>query len=158
MLEKVKDLRDHRGSGKTEVVGDPEDLPNHEGELNNDDEAGQKTNLDDVTPGQPKTNGVAEKAAQDVTTQTRKYKIALETRLGKPIHARSVIFKWLVRHSADTIGRCSVGHDGKVPLQRLLHKLPKTMDVEFGEQVWAKTPEYRNHRKRSLQERSVACT
>ena len=43
-------------------------------------------------------------------------------------------------------------------LQRLLHKIPKPIDIEFGEQVWAKTPEYRNHRKRSLQERSVAGT
>ena len=129
MLEKVKDLRDHRGSGKTEVVGDAEALPNREEGTNNADEAGQKTNLDDATPGQPKTNGVAEKAAQDVTTQTRKYKIALEIRLGKPIHARSVICKWLVRHSAHTISRCSVGRDGKVPLQRLLHKLPKPVDI-----------------------------
>ena len=76
-----------------------------------EDEAGQKTQVDEATPGQPQTNGVAEKAVQDVTTQTRKYKIALETRLGKPIRARSVIFKWLVRHVADTISRCSVGHD-----------------------------------------------
>ena len=79
-------------------------------------------------------------AVQEVTTQTRKSKIALETRLGKPIYARSVVFKWLVRHAADIISRESVGHDGKVPLQRLTHKMPKQMDIEFGEQVWAKTP------------------
>ena len=143
----MKDLRDHRGSGKTEVSGPPKE-----------GEAGQVTQMDDATAGQPQTNGVAEKAVQDVTTQVRKCKIALETRLSKPIHARSVVFKWLVRHAADIIDRESVGHDGKVPLQRLTHKLPKPIDIEFGEQVWAKTPSYKNHRKCSLQERSTPGT
>ena len=56
LLGRVKDLRDHRGSGATHV--------------------------EDAVEGQPQTNGVAEKGVQDVTTQCRKYKIALETRLG----------------------------------------------------------------------------
>ena len=111
-----------------------------------------------MVEGQPQTNGVAEKAVQDVTTQVRKYKIALETRLGRPIRARSVIFKWLVRHSADTINRHTSGHDGKVPYQRRDHKLPKPIDIEFGEQVWAKVPTYINKRKRSLQDRAVLGT
>ena len=123
-------MRDHRGSGGTEI--EEVNVDNTKGD---EDEAGQKTQIDEATPGQPQTNGVAEKAVQDVTTQTRKYKIALETRLGKPIRARSVIFKWLVRHAADTISRCSVGHDGKVPLQRLTNRMPKPVDIEFGEQV-----------------------
>ena len=99
LLEKVKQRRDALKAGKTHV--------------------------DPAVRGQPQTNGVAEKGVQDLTTQCRKYKIALETRLGKPIPARSVIFKWLVRHSADTICRGSVGHDGKVPLQRPTSKIPK---------------------------------
>ena len=106
--------------------------------------------IDPAIPGQPQTNRVAEKAAQDVTTQVRKYKIALETRLGKPILARSVVFKWIVRHAADTINRHTVGHDGRVPLQRLMNRLPKPIDIEFGEQIWAKVPTYLNKRKRSL--------
>ena len=112
LLEKVKDLRDHRGSRDFEVVGDAEALLNrHDGE-NDEDEAGQNK-CGRRHPGEPKTNGVAEKVVQDVTTQTRKYKVALETRLGKPIHARFIIFKRFVRHVADTIGRCSVGHTEK---------------------------------------------
>ena len=79
LLGRVKDLRDHRGHGVTHV--------------------------DDAIEGQPQTNGVAEKGVQDVTTQCRKYKIALETRSKEHVHARSVIFKWIVRHSADTINR-----------------------------------------------------
>ena len=114
--------------------------------------------LDPATPGQPQTNGVAEKAVQDITTQVRKYKIALETRLGIPIPARSVIFKWLVRHAADTINRSLTGHDGKVPLQRLLNKMPQPIDIEFGEKVFAKVPNYLDKRKRSLQERAVEGT
>ena len=68
------------------------------------------------------------------------------------------MFKWLVRHSADIIDRELVGRDGKVPLQRLNNRSPKPIDVEFGEQICAKTPTYKNHRKCSLQERSVAGT
>ena len=90
-----------------------------------------KSLLDPATPGQPQTNGVAENAVQDITTQVRKYKIALETRLGIPIPARSVIFKWLVRHAADTINRSLTGHDGKVPLQRLLNKMPQPLTLSL---------------------------
>ena len=66
LLGRVKDLRDHRGSGATQV--------------------------EDAAEGQPQTNGVAEKGVQDVTAQCRKYKIALETWLGVHIPARSDIF------------------------------------------------------------------
>ena len=72
--------------------------------------------------------------------------------------ARSVVSKWIVQHAADTINRHTVGHDGRVPYQRLMNRLPKGIDIEFGEQVWAKTPEYLNKRKRSLQEKSVLGT
>ena len=88
-----------------------------------------KVHIDPAIPGQPQTNGVAEKAVQDVTTQVRKYKVALETRLGKPILARSVVFKWIVRHVADTINRHTVGHDGRVPFQRLMNRVPKPIDT-----------------------------
>ena len=97
-------------------------------------------------------------AVQELTEQVRKYKIALETNLGKPIMARSVVFKWLVPHAADTISRHQGGHDGKVPYQRLMGKLPRPIEVGFGEQVWAKTPTYLNKRKRSLQERAIPGT
>ena len=50
LLGRVKDLRDHRGSGATHV--------------------------EDAVEGQPRTNCVAEKGVQDLTTQCRKYKIA----------------------------------------------------------------------------------
>ena len=62
-----------------------------------------KVHIDPAIPGQPQTNGVAETAVQDVTTQVRKYKVALGTRLGKPILARSVVFKRIVQHAVDTI-------------------------------------------------------
>ena len=78
-----------------------------------------KTHYDSSVPGQPQTNGVAEKAAQDLATQARKYKIALEGRLKQHVVARTTIFKWLVQHSADTLNAHCVGHDGKVPYQRL---------------------------------------
>ena len=111
LLERVKALRDLRNVGKTLI--------------------------EPAVPGQPQTNGVAEKAVQDLTTQVRKYKIAIETRLGQPVPARSIVFRWLVPHSADTINRScpSLAHDGKVPFQRLNNKMPKPIDVEFGEQV-----------------------
>ena len=108
-----------------------------------------KTIPDQCIEGQFQSNGAAEKAVQDVTTQVRKYKIALETKLGRLIRARSVIFKWIVEHAADTINRHTSGHDGKVPLQRSNHRLPKPVGIEFGEQVWAKVPTYVNKRTRS---------
>ena len=58
--------------------------------------------VDPAIEDQPQTNGAAEMAVQELTEQARKYKIALETRFGKPIMARSVVFKWLIEHAADT--------------------------------------------------------
>ena len=60
----VKGLRGYCGGGRTDDVGE---------------KAGQRTKPDDATAGQPQTNGVAEKVAEDVTTHARKYKIAFET-------------------------------------------------------------------------------
>ena len=115
---------------------------------------GRVTIFDPAIEGQPQNNGVAEKVVQDPTTQVRKYKIALETRLHQPIPARSIIFRWLVERAVDTINRAcvSLAHDGNVPLQRFHNRMPKPIDVEFGDKVWAKVPTYTNNRKRSLQE------
>ena len=132
VLEQIKEARDRKRAGRTIV--------------------------DPAIAGQPQTNRAAEMAAQELTEQLRKYKIALETNLGKQIFARSAVFKWLVPHAADTISRHQGGHDGKVPYQRLMAKPPKPIEAGVGEQVWAKTPTYLNRRKRSLQERAILGT
>ena len=113
--------------------------------------------VDPAIEGQVQTNGIAEKL-QDVTTQVREYNIAFETCLNQYIPARSVIFTGLVEHAADTINRHVSGHDSKVPLHRIKNRLPKAIDVEFGEQVLANVPTYFNKRRRSLQERAVPGT
>ena len=121
---------------------------------------GKVTMIDPAIEGRPQTNGVVEKAGRDLTTQVRKYKIALETRLRQPIPTRSIILRSLVQHAADTINRTcvSLSHHGKVPDPRLHNSTPKPIDVEFGEKAWAEVPTYVKSKKRSLEERSVSST
>ena len=57
---------------------------------------------------------------------------------GTVAHNGWAIIEWMTEHSATTINRAQVGHDGKTPFRRLLGKEAVQPLVEFGEQVLAK--------------------
>lgn len=89
-------------------------------------------------PYHPETHGIAEKAVQDVTTQLRKCKMALESRIKGRINVDAPIMEWMVEHAARILNCHLVGHDGRVPHNRAKSRNPFPTQVEFGEQVLAK--------------------
>jgi hypothetical protein len=67
----------------------------------------------------PQANGTIEKGVQDVNTQERKTKLALEARIGETIPADHPVMEWGLEHSAFTLCRCAVGQSGKAPWEKL---------------------------------------
>ena len=102
----------------------------------------------------PQSNGVAERAVQEVKGQLRKIKIALDRRIGKKVDPKSAIMQWMVPHASDVINKFLVGADGRTAYYRLRNKNFKQKVVEFGEIVKAK-PLRKATRKRSLRPRVV---
>ena len=86
----------------------------------------------------PQSNGLAEKAVQDVKAQLRVLKLGLEARIEQRIPTESHILEWMIPHSADAVNRFSVGKDGRTLHYRLYMRPFKTKVFEFGEQVLAK--------------------
>jgi hypothetical protein len=85
------------------------------------------------------SNGVAERAVQQVEDQLRVLKLALERRIDAKLPCAHPAMKWLVPHSADVITKYPKGHDGKTSFERLLGKPCREEVVEFGECVLYKT-------------------
>jgi len=71
----------------------------------------------------PQANGTIEKGVQDVNTQERKTKLALEARIGAAIPADHPVMEWGLEHSAFTLCRCAVGQ-----MARLLGKGSRAPD------------------------------
>ena len=64
------------------------------------------------------------------------HKIALEARLGSPIHVNDPIFPWIVEHARETINKYLVGGaDGKAPYERVHGKTWIGQASEFGSVV-----------------------
>ena len=98
----------------------------------------QKTLLEESPAYDPESNGVAEKAVDEVMGQLRALKIGMESRLRAKVNADWLVIQWMVLHACTTINRYQVGTDGCTPLRRLTGKENRQPAVEFGEQVLAK--------------------
>ena len=67
----------------------------------------------------PKSDGVAERPAQESKEQQRVTKIALQRRTKTKISPKAPILQWIVTHAMETINRSLVGADGRTPRYRL---------------------------------------
>ena len=82
------------------------------------------------------SNGVVEKAVQDVEGMVRTCIIALEARLKEKIQTDLPVMQWLIEHSADLIDRFRRGRtDGKTARERRKGKEENPWMAEFGESV-----------------------
>ena len=92
----------------------------------------------------PQSNGVAEKAVQDVMAQAHTLRLALEQRLQGRLEVSSPVIKWLVEHSAWMISHYRMGRDGRTAAQRINGRTPTQELYEFGEVVMAKPTRAKN--------------
>ena len=81
------------------------------------------------------SNGVVEKAVQEIEDQVRVLLLSLKHRLGRNVPTTHAVFTWLVEHAADLYIKYHVGKDGKTAVQRLTGRTCREELVEFGEHV-----------------------
>ncbi len=93
--------------------------------------------------GESQSNGMVERAVEEVQKQTRIMKSGLEEILGMKLKRDHLISTWLVMHAANTSNRFRVGLDGRMAYQRVTGKGFERPVVEFGEVVWALRPKSR---------------
>ena len=86
------------------------------------------------------SNGVAEKAAEDIEDLIRRIFLGLQERLGRTIDARERIVAFIPQYAAYLYNRLHKGDDGKVPYERCRGKHPTVMGAEFGEKILYKIP------------------
>ena len=83
------------------------------------------------------SNGTAERAAQEFSSQLRSLKLAPESRVKAAIGLGMEVVKTLPDHASYLICRCLRGADGRTPLSRQRGYESSSPLLEFGEQVWA---------------------
>ena len=93
--------------------------------------------------GESQSNGMVERAIQDVQAQMRTMKIALEHRYKRVIEEDNTLLPWLVKHAAMTINIARKGDDGRTAYERRKSKRFVKEIPEFGECIWYLMPETR---------------
>ena len=86
------------------------------------------TMLENSPVGESRSNGLSEKAVQEVTGMIRTFLDQAEDKLNSgrndedKIEIKGPLIAWLIEHAASAITRAKVGMDGKTPYQRLKGK------------------------------------
>ena len=86
-------------------------------------------------PGESQSNGLAERAVQDLVNHVRVLKLALETNINARLPAEHPVMAWLVEHAAYLLNRCVLGTDGRTAWGRLHGKEATERICQFGEKV-----------------------
>ena len=84
------------------------------------------------------SNGIVERAVQDVESRIRAIFLGLQERLGRKLDARERIVAFIPEYAAYLMNRLCQGDDGKVAYERIKGKKPTILGVEFGEKVMYK--------------------
>ena len=88
--------------------------------------------------GSSQSNGLVERGVRSVGAQVRVMRSAFEERYGIKLDIDDAIWPWLVEYACYLLDRQEVGHDGKVPSERLKGKRGAVQGIEFGEAVQRK--------------------
>ena len=86
----------------------------------------------------PLANGNIESGVKEFNVQMRKFKLALEARLGEVLRANHPVMEWLIEHAAFVLSRIPVHGDGRTCYERMTGRKWRGRLLEFGEQVLAK--------------------
>ena len=90
-----------------------------------------------IVEGAPKqskgSNGIVERAAQEIEGGIRSLFLGLEERLGRHLDARERIVAFMPEYASYVLNRLSVGQDGVVAYERIKGKKPTVLGLEFGE-------------------------
>ena len=81
------------------------------------------------------SNGVVERAVQEVEGSIRAGFLALQHRIGRRIDARERLVAFLPEYTVYLMNRLKAGEDGKTVYERVRGKQGSVVGVEFGEKV-----------------------
>ena len=84
------------------------------------------------------SNGVAERAVEEIEGKIRAVFLGLEERLGRKLDARERIVAFIPEYVAYLMNRLMEGTDGKVAYERIKGKKPTVLGIEFAEKVMYK--------------------
>ena len=96
--------------------------------------------LEQSAVGESNTNATIERAIQDVESQARTLRAALEKRIEHKIVLSDTVVPWLIRHAAALITRCRVRANGHTALEMMRGRKTHAELTEFGETVMFKIP------------------
>ena len=92
--------------------------------------------ISEVAPVKSKgSNGVIERAVQEIEGEIRAIFIGFQERLGIKLSAKSRIISFIPEYAAYLLNRLHKGQDGKVGYERIKGKKPTVLGLEFGEKV-----------------------
>ena len=86
-------------------------------------------------PGESQSNGVAERAVQELVNHVRVLKLALEVNINARVPSDHPIMAWIVEHAADLLNRCVLNTDGRTAWGRLHGKEDTERICLFGENI-----------------------
>ena len=86
-------------------------------------------------PGESKSNGVAERAVQQIEDHLRTLKSAYEARLDARVPMNHPVMHWMVGHASHLLSKYMIGPDGRTGYGRLHGKEVTERICEFGESI-----------------------
>ena len=81
------------------------------------------------------SNGIVERAIQEIEGRIRAIYLQLEERIGRDIDARERIIAFIPEYAAYLTNRLHKWMDGKTAYERTRGKKPRVLGIEFGERV-----------------------
>ena len=97
--------------------------------------AENKTLVEESPKRSSGSNGVVERAVQEVEGALRAGYIALQERLGRRLDARERVVAFLPEYVTYLLNRLKEGEDGKTAYERVRGKKASVVGLEFGEKV-----------------------
>ena len=141
----VRDLRKMGIHGKVILKSDQEsailNVLNEVARRRGQENTESITLVESAPKGESQSNGIAERAVQDLEEGTRTHKLDFEAKLKCKIEVTHDIMSWMIENVADIINKFKVGHDGKTAYERLKGKKYKGEFLEFGSLVMHRIPD-----------------
>lgn len=140
-VEKMVEFVDEVGDKSQQIVVKTDQEPSIEAVV--EDLVKEREDGRTVVEESPKrssgSNGVAERAAQEVEGRLRAILLEFESRIGEEVDAREPIMTFIPEYAAYLMNRLEVGKDGKTAYERVKGKAGTVVGLEFGEKVlWKK--------------------
>ena len=134
----MKDLLNTIAARRT-ATSKIEKFDKEEAPQSGDDQVVGRTIHESSPVGSSQSNGLIERAIQDVEGQVRTMKLSFESHLGEKIPSDHNLIPWLVEYAAVLLNRGQVSQDGKTAYERLKSKVVSLPGMQFGERLLWRT-------------------